>query len=200
MPERIQQWRATRFLIATLAASSIGLIGACSDKPVESASAKQPNSQATVASIPSASSAGTPAATTAVSTDGPLLRYDTTEEEETRLYATYNACLRREGVPASATKAGMGISQDRETLAKYKTELIACASKKPESVPDRQKRENPAAFAQHLRQQIRCMKKAGQDVVFIPPDGWGVTDQAAARGYVPDFKVVNRCQQKAFGG
>jgi hypothetical protein len=185
-------------LIATLAASSIGLIGACSDPPVESASPKQPNSQATVASVPRASSAETPAATTAVSTDGPLLRYDTTDAEAARLYATYNACLKREGVVGG--KGGQGISQDPETLAKYKTELIACASKKPESVPDRQKRENPAAFAQHLRQQIQCMKKAGQDVVFIPPEGWGVSDEAAARGYVPDFKVVNRCQLKAFGG
>ena len=44
------------------------------------------------------------------------------------------------------------------------------------------------------------MKAKGLDVVIIPPDGWGVSDEAAARGCVPDFRVVKKCQLEAFGG
>ena len=93
-----------------------------------------------------------------------------------------------------------GLSQDPETLARYKTEVAACASKRPESVPDRDKRKNPGAFQDHLREQVSCMRANGLEVVLIPPDGWGVSDEAAARGYVPNARVVAKCQLQAFGG
>jgi len=195
MPVETQHSRPMRFLVTAVAVAVTGLIGACSGPSTE-----PQNLVASVGSVPRGASGdgagGTAVATTPPEVQGPLIRYDTSDEEEARLRRAYSACLEREGVPW----ASKGVSQDRETLTKYQKQLRACASKKPESVPDREQRKNPAAFKQDLREQIRCMKDRGLDVIAIPPDGWGVTDEAAARGYVPDFTVVKQCQLKAFGG
>ena len=198
MPELIQRSKRNPYLVAALAVAWTCLLGGCSDTPTSGTSAA-----ASVASVPrtatptSPGTASAPARTPAAAVEGPLIRYDTSDAEADPLYQTYNACLRREGVPL---KGGKGLSQDPETLAKYKTELTACAAKRPESVTDREKRKDPGAYQDDLRQQIKCMKARGLDVILIPPDGWGVTDEAAARGYVPDFRVVKQCQLKAFGG
>jgi hypothetical protein len=150
-----------------------------------------------VASIPQTGTASAPARTTPAAVEGPLIRYDTSEAEITRLYRAYSACLKKQGIPL---KGGKGLSQDPETLARYKRELTACAGKRPEDVPHREERKDPGAFQDHLRQQVKCMKAKGLDVVLIPPNGWGVSDEAAERGYEPDFRVVNKCQLEAFGG
>jgi len=198
MPELIQRSKRTPYLVAALAVASTCLIGGCSETPASGSA-----TTASVASVPrtatptTSGTASAPARTAAAAVEGPLIRYDTSDAEVDRLYKTYNACLRREGAPVQGDK---GLSQDPETLAKYKTELAACASKRPESVTDREKRKDPGAYRDDLRQQVKCMKSRGLDVVAIPPDGWGVTDEAAARGYVPDFRVVKQCQLKAFGG
>jgi hypothetical protein len=183
-----------RYRLSALALASIGLLAGCSDAPI---TAGVSTTTAGVASIPQTGTASAPARTTPAAVEGPLIRYDTSEAEITRLYRAYSACLKKQGIPL---KGGKGLSQDPETLARYKRELTACAGKRPEDVPHREERKDPGAFQDHLRQQVKCMKAKGLDVILIPPNGWGVSDEAAERGYEPDFRVVNKCQLEAFGG
>jgi hypothetical protein len=180
-----------RHRLSVLALASTVLLGGCSDTPITAGT----ETTASVASIPRTGT--TPATTKPVAVEGPLIRHDTSEAEIARFYQVYSNCLAAEGVPMQKGKAG--ISQDPETLARYKTELTACAAKRPESVAERDQRQNPEDFPDHLRQWVSCMKSKGLDVVVIPPDGWGISDEAAARGYVPDFRVVQKCQLKVFG-
>jgi hypothetical protein len=196
MRELIQQCKRTRYLVAAVALASTGLLGGCSGASNGSGNPVAASVASLRRSTTSAGAATPSPRPTAV--EGPLIRYDTSEVEITRMRKVYNTCLKRQGIVMQEGKEG--ISQDPETLTRYKDELAACESKRPEDFPEREKRKNPEAFQEHLAQQIRCMRRRGQDVVAIPPDGWGISDRAAARGYTPDFRVVKKCQQDAFGG
>ena len=183
-----------RYLLPAVALAVTGLISACSDT---SAPTTTSNS---VASVPHSSASVPVRTTTATEVEGPLIRYDTSEEEEDRLHRAYLLCLRAQGLPIPLDQDGNPINKFRADPKKNKKELAACASKEPETVPDREKRKNPGVYQDHLRQWVKCMQDKGQKVVLIPPDGWGTSDEVTASGWTPDFRIVNRCQNKVFGG
>ena len=179
-----------------IAALLVGLLGGCS---TASGGPTTDPGMASVASVPtSAGAAARPTTAAPVATaDGPLIRADTTGEEIERYLVLWEACLTAQGVPG-ITKQNAA-KPDLERFAKYPKALAACASKRPEQVIDRYKRQHPQAFQAHLRQFIKCMKNAGQKIIFIPPDGWGVTDEQAAAGMNLDNSKIKRCESKAYG-
>jgi hypothetical protein len=184
----------TRSLLVAVALIATGLLSACSDRPAE------PPAASRVASVPR-STLVVPLETTtpAGEVEGPLIRYDTSQEEEDRLHRVYLLCLKREGLPIQLDEHGGPINKFAADPKKDKKELAACASKRPETVPDREERKDPAAYQDHLREWVKCMQNKGQKVVLIPPDGWGTSDEVTASGYTPDFRIVNQCQHKVFG-
>jgi hypothetical protein len=154
------------------------------------------------AAVPSVASVATttasPAATAAAAVVGPLIRADTTDEESARWHKGWVACLTNHGVP-EIPEANHGKFDQQEVIRKYPKAITACVSKRPELVTERFEREHPEEFQAHLRQFIACMKNDGQKIVFIPPDGWGVSDEAAASGYSPSQRSWVKCEKKAYG-
>jgi hypothetical protein len=188
--------RKTHPLAAVIGAAGLlaGLLTSCSSGP----SGPVGSPAATVASIPRTAAAPARTTAAAVAVQGPLIRADTSTEEVERLQLAWGLCLRDQGVPGITKQTAQKF--DVTILTKYPKAAAACASKRPETINDRYKREHPQAFQAHLRQFIKCMKDAGQKIIFIPPDGWGVSDQQAAAGYTPDERIWTRCEGKAYGG
>lgn len=175
---------------AILAVVLLAGCGGTAAEPAGAGSATIPS----VASIPRSSSA--PSASPTPTANRPLIRNDTSTEEVERLFAVWSSCLEDQGVPVAAGKGG--ISNDPETRGRYKTELATCQSKEPEQLIDRYKREHPQQFQAQLRKFIKCMKSEGQKIIFIPPDGWGVTDEQASSGFSPDNRAITKCESQAY--
>jgi hypothetical protein len=188
--------RDTRLIFVALLAAGLlaGLLTGCSTASGDPAT----DPPASVASVPNtASAARAPATTPTASVDGPLIRADTSYTEIERYMVAWGACLKNHGVPGITKQTSM--KMDPSLLTTYPEAAAACASKRPEQVTDRYKRQHPQAFQAHLQQFIRCMKNAGQKIVFIPPDGWGVSDEQAAAGYTPNERLSKTCEKKAYG-
>jgi hypothetical protein len=177
---------ATWFTGALITASAV-LIADCSGPSAPSADP----AGASIASVPRTSGPSAPgaAATTSAARDRPLIRLDTTPEEVDRMYAGYEKCLADHGMPSKAEQA------KTKTLRDYPEAIAACAAKQPEDYQEREKRENPAAFQDHQREQIRCMREHGLAIETMP-EGWGYTDPARDMGSAWDDK----CERQAFGG
>jgi hypothetical protein len=129
---------------------------------------------------------------------GPLIRADATNEEIFRLQAVWGVCLKNHGVPGITKETSAKLDVEGITR-KYPRAITACASKRPELVTERFAREHPQEVQARLRKFIKCMKDDGQKIVFIPPDGWGVSDEAAASGYTPSQRSWVKCEKKAYG-
>jgi hypothetical protein len=170
--------------LAAVAISSIVLIGGCSSDP----SAPPSEPAASVASVPRSSSSEPAGQATTAAADRPLIRLDTTPEETDRMYEAYNACLTEQGVPP---KAARKLAEDNN---QYTAAFAACANQEPEDYQEREKRLNPAAFADHQREQIKCMREHGL-AIETGPDGWGYTNPARDMGSAWDVK----CARQAFG-
>lgn len=188
--------RAPRVGTAIFAAVLFGgVLAGCSSASGEAGATAAPS----VASLPStpAAQASATATKAAAAVEGPLIRADTTTEEFERLQWIWGKCLRAQGVPGITKQVMMKMSDS--LLTGHADAVAACASKKPERVVDRFQREHPQQAQAHLRQFIKCMQNAGQKIIFIAPDGWGVSDQQAAAGYTPDERIWAKCEQKAYG-
>lgn len=84
------------------------------------------------------------------SEERPLLRTDTSPEEQDRLYGVWQTCLEKNGAGTgvkrkAAADAANGMTQnaDPALVAKYKAAEKKCASKEPEEVWQRAKRLDP---------------------------------------------------------
>jgi hypothetical protein len=172
-----------------------GLLAGCS-----SASGGSADPAASVASIPT--TAAPPATARATPSPaavaGPLIRADTTSAEIFRLQAAWGACLKNHGVPGITKETSAKLDVEGITR-KYPKAITACASRRPELVTERFEREHPEEVQAHLRKFIKCMKDDGQKIVFIPPDGWGVSDEAAASGYTPSARSHAKCESEVYG-
>jgi hypothetical protein len=113
----------------------------------------------------------------------------------------YARCLQSKGASAGlvAKTTGYGTPADGDfsgdASKKFKTARVACASKEPEYYQDREKREDPSAFKNHQRAQIKCMRAHGL-AIETDADGWGYTNPGRDMGSTWDKK----CQLEAFGG
>jgi hypothetical protein len=172
-------------LVSGLALAIAMLLSGCSG---ESAQPQNP-AVASVASIPDTGKPSGPARTSTATTERPLIRLDTTPEEVDRMHDRYIKCLSENGMPSKAEQARTDNPQE------YPAALAACASLEPEDYQEREKRENPTAFKDRQREQIRCMREHGL-AIETGPDGWGYTNPARDMGSVWDDK----CERQAFGG
>jgi hypothetical protein len=172
-----------------------GLLTGCS----AAASGPPATGDPTVASVPTSAASArvtpTPAATTAAK--GPLIRADTTGEEISRFMLVWGKCLSTNGVPGITKENSSKI--DPQLRTKYSEAWATCEGKRPELVTERFKREHPQAFQARLKKFITCMKNDGQKIIFIPPDGWGVSDEQAEAGYTPSEQSMTKCENRAYG-
>jgi len=152
-----------------------------------------------VASVVSVAPRQSPSAA-AASEERPLLRTDTSPEEQARLYAVWETCLEQNGAgtgvkrKAAADAANGGTQNaDPAVVAKYKAAEKKCASKEPEEVWQRAKRLDPA-YADKLRDWVTCVRSQGIDA-------WENDGHLAFESLPPDdqMKKVDECQDKVFG-
>jgi hypothetical protein len=186
MPSLIQRSTSARWLIGAVVNALAVLSAGCSGPSTQPSNPAGPS----VASLPRTdSSSGPPATATTAATERPLIRLDTTPEEAERMYTVYQDCLSDHGMPTKAERVRT------KNLREYPAAVAACAAKEPEDYQEREKRENPAAFQDHQREQIQCMRAHGL-AIETGPDGWGYTDPARDMGSAWDDK----CERQAFGG
>lgn len=135
-----------------------------------------------------------------ISEERPLLRTDTSSEEEERLYDVWTTCLEQNGAGTGAKRnaaadaaAGAKPNTDPGLAAKYTKAEKKCASKEPEEVWERAKRLDPA-YADKLRDWVTCIRSHGIDA-------WESDGFLAFESLPPDnqMKKVDECQDKAFG-
>jgi hypothetical protein len=152
-----------------------------------------------VASVASVAAARPSASAT--SGERPLIRTDTSVEEEQRLYSVWNACLEQHGAgtgakrkqAADAARGGPQPNTDPGLSAAYRKAEAACADKEPEEVWERAKRLDPA-YADKLRDWVTCIRAQGIDA-------WESDGFLTFESLPPDdqMKKVDECQDKAFG-
>jgi len=138
-----------------------------------------------------ASVAPAQAATSAAAADGPLIRTDTSEEEEERLWKTYTECLVKKGAPAKEEQRRAEPGSDLDV--KNKKAEAACVDQKPEQVWERAKRLDPA-YADKLRDWVTCIRSHGIDA--WESDGFLTFEHLPPEN---QMKKVDECQDKAFG-
>lgn len=139
-----------------------------------------------------------PSASKAPPEERPLVRTDTSDEEEERMYDAYQSCLEKNGVPArrgSGDKGGApkAAPADPGLDAKYRKAEAACVNKEPEQVWERAKRLDPV-YADKLRDWVTCIRSHGIDA-------WESDGFLAFESLPPEnqLKKVDECQDKAFG-
>jgi len=134
------------------------------------------------------------------SEERPLLRTDTSPEEQDRLYGVWETCLEQNGAGTGAKRkaaadaaAGAKPNTDPGLAAKYTKAEKKCASKEPEEVWERAKRLDPA-YADKLRDWVTCIRSHGIDA-------WESDGFLSFESLPPDnqMKKVDECQDKAFG-
>ncbi len=152
--------------------------------------------------VASLASDGPKASDKPVAQERPLIRTDTSKEEEQRLYDEYERCLKEHGDPRLRDrKAPGGTAAPRpavpaqggdeppEAVAAAK----ACENKEPETVWERAKRTDPN-YADKLRDWVTCIRASGIDAWeqdgFLSFNSLPSDDQ---------MKQVDKCQDKAFG-
>ena len=143
----------TRLTGAALALALGALLSACSGSAADSGTG-----QSDVASLVSVAP---PQASTSAAAERPLVRTDTSAEEEERMWETWQECLADNGGPskmALADKRNADLGLD----AKAKKAEAACANKRPEKVWERAKRLDPA-YADKLRDWVTCIRSHGID-------------------------------------
>ncbi|MFI5960291.1 hypothetical protein [Cryptosporangium sp. NPDC051539] len=120
----------------------------------------------------------------------PLIRPDTSAEEEERLNAVWLSCLKAHGHPKQADQP-VDLPKD-EFEARAAVAEKACLNKQPEELWERSKRTDPK-YADKLRDWITCVRAAGIDA--WESDGF-ITYQSLPSD--PDLKKVDACEAKAF--
>lgn len=180
--------RLLRAILSTaVCAVALVALAACSDSPSSSKGDGAKSGDASVASIPSASSTAGSSAKVATDPDAgrPQIRLDSSDEEINRLNDVYGKCLMSHGAP------GLKVRPD-SAAAK------ACASKQPLEPPELSPATNPN-YSDDVRAMIKCMNAHGIKAVATPDGGWGTVDGASMNA--PNFsKTYNNCQLKSFGG
>lgn len=148
-----------------------------------------------------ASGAPKATASTATADSGrPQLRLDMTDEDEQRLWTTYDDCLVAHGVKTTSINqpgpAGLGrrLDQSGEPKSAYR----ACANKLPLQPPELDQDKNPN-YAQQWNDNVRCLRRNGLMVHVTKPGEWTWDN---ADNPVPDneAEIEKSCTLEAFGG
>ena len=125
---------------------------------------------------------------TPAAAERPLVRTDTSEKDEDRMWDLWQDCLTENGMPPKAELAESGRDDPRAKKAE-----AACETKQPEQVWERARRTDPA-YADKLRDWVTCIRSHGIDA-------WEDDGFLAFESLPPEnqMKKVDECQDKAFG-
>lgn len=131
----------------------------------------------------------------------PLIRTDTSADEEERLMQVWLGCLEKNGagtdekrkMAADSAAGPVAEKVDPAFEARYKRAEKLCADKEPEQVWERAKRLDPA-YADKLRDWVTCIRSQGIDA--WESDGFLTFESLPPEN---QMKKVDACQDKAFG-
>lgn len=177
-----------RRLTAVGALVSLSLLTACSGES-ESAGKAKDNEVASV-------TGGGKGSQDPAQPERPLIRPDTSREEERRLNQVYQDCLAQQGLRMYKDTDGSYRGISEQNKAKVATAKKACASKEPETLPQRAAREDPE-YQDKYDHWLKCMRSHGLKVSATPdapgafsfPDGLPSEDKE---------KWIKKCEAEAF--
>ncbi|WP_217167693.1 hypothetical protein [Streptomyces sp. AC512_CC834] len=141
----------------------------------------------------------------AAKVERPLIRPDTSAEEEERLFQIYTGCLEQHGykkLEGYSGRVGDPDKPDPATLsrneAKFAPARKACAAKEPEELWQRAYREDPE-YQDKFGTWLKCMRSHGLEVAPSPDDPGTF---AFEDGLPPanEAKWVDKCEAEAFTG
>ncbi|WBB71908.1 hypothetical protein O7602_19465 [Micromonospora sp. WMMD1128] len=186
----------TKLPVAVLAVS-LGVLAGCAALPRKAEPAGRPE----VATLES-SSAAAPAAT-APAPVAPVIRPDTTTEEQNRMNQPWLQCLKKEGVPTRTTADGLldlAGGDTNETngriLANEPRYVQACGKLRPVLAPELDEDKNPY-WADDNENYHRCVVANGKPLVkkdgrWVPGPGFN--------DWAPNEAMELECQAKSFDG
>ncbi|MEU9188924.1 hypothetical protein AB0D14_31165 [Streptomyces sp. NPDC048484] len=125
----------------------------------------------------------------------PQLRLDTSDEEETRLFNVWSACVHDHGVPnQEIVKDGKNVPDNSHRA--YSAAAKACISKQPLDPPELDRAKNPH-YMDDFRAEIACLHRAGVKVEPMA-DGEGYS-WPSGEVNVPNLpELQKRCRIEAF--
>ncbi|MFD5425450.1 hypothetical protein [Streptomyces sp. NPDC127084] len=180
-------------LLATLTALTASfLIGACSGESESAQDTKDTGVASVTGSQKNAKDTnGSPVA----QVERPLIRPDTSDEEEHRIDQLYQDCLAKQGVKMLKNDDGSykGVF-DRDTDPRYPEAQKKCQSKEPETLTQRSAREDPD-FRDKADRWVRCLRS--HDVVAtVDDEGFLSFDDGSNLEH--KIKWADKCEAEVF--
>ncbi|MDG4773400.1 hypothetical protein [Solwaraspora sp. WMMD792] len=198
----IRSGRRSAPLAVALAVTVIGLLTACGGDGQDPAAAGGTATGASgstgdsgVASIVGSTA---PDASPSPPAERPLIRPDTSPEEEQRLYDVYQRCLEDNGLPKPArVPEGGGDSpmaaagpESAEEQAAARKAAEACASLEPEELWERSMRLDPT-YRDKLQVWVKCLQDRGVDA-------YAEGDSLMLNDGLPPGNEIEECEAEAF--
>ncbi|WP_399896338.1 hypothetical protein ACGH7X_41200 [Streptomyces sp. BBFR51] len=192
-----------RRLTVAAVLASFTLLTACGAGGGDSrASSGESGDDKGVASVTGGDRKPTGAATQA---ERPLLRPDTSAEEEERLHQVYLSCLEQHGykkLEGYSGKVGDPRKPDAATVARNEEKFApaqkACAAKEPEELWQRAYREDPQ-YQDKFDKWLKCMRSHGLKVAPAADDP-GILSFDQGLPSADMQKWVDTCEAQAFTG
>ncbi|MFF6995789.1 hypothetical protein ACFY93_12645 [Streptomyces sp. NPDC008313] len=191
-----------RRLAVAAALASLALLTACGAGSGDAQSSGGSGGDKGVASVTGGDKKPKEAATRA---ERPLIRPDTSAEEEDRLIQVYTSCLEQHGykkLKGYSGKVGDPDKPDPATLARNEAKFApaqkACAAKEPEELWQRAYREDPE-YQDKFDKWLTCMRSHGLEVAPSPDDP-GTFSFEGGLPPADKEKWVDKCEAEAFAG
>ncbi|WP_326549819.1 hypothetical protein [Micromonospora sp. NBC_01813] len=178
-----------KVLMAGFAVAVIGLLAACGggdQDPAPAAGASAGDGGVASAGgggVASIGGGAEPGATPSSSAERPLIRPDTSPEEEERLYAVYWQCFEDKGVSELARRM-------EERTPRVQQATKECAPLEPEATWERAMRLDPE-YPDKLRAWASCLQDRGVDA-FVDGDFLSLADG------LPSGNEIRECEAEVF--
>jgi hypothetical protein len=194
-----RQGRRRTPLVAALAVAAIGLLGACGGEDPTTSGGTATGAPGSTGDGGVASIVGTtgPDAAPSPQAERPLIRPDTSPEEEDRLYAVYQQCLEANGLPKGVrapeggdSQLAAGAPETAEEQAAARKAGEKCASLEPEATWQRAMRLDPT-YRDKLQIWVKCLQGRGVDAY---ADG----DSLMLNDGLPPGNEIRECEAEAF--
>ncbi|WP_123603785.1 hypothetical protein [Micromonospora sp. Llam0] len=198
----IRSGRRSAPLAVALAVTAIGLLAACGggDQDPAAAGGTTTGASGSTGDGGVATIVGSTAPDTSPSpqAERPLIRPDTSPEEEDRLYAIYQQCLEDNGLPkhvrvpqdSGDSPLAAGAPETAEEQAAARRAAEACASLEPEELWERSMRLDPT-YRDKLQVWVKCLQDRGVDAY---ADG----DSLMLNDGLPPGNEIEECEAEAF--
>jgi hypothetical protein len=124
----------------------------------------------------------------------PLIRPDTSKEEEWRLVQVHMDCIAQQGVKMYKNDDGSYKGHDSSST-KAKAALEKCRSKEPETLPQRAAREDPE-YQDKYERWLKCMRSHGLKV--SPAENGFFSFDDGDMGTPEQSKWIKKCEAEAF--